>query len=153
MKNTPAWSALKPRKPHSPRPAPRWNCLPRSSKPSAPALPPASSSSPPNSTALDADREAVRAAIDPDWLARFDRIAAARGTGIARAENQQCTGCRMGVRPQTWNQLREGELLTCDSCSRLLYWDPAMAPAPKAPQPEVIPGAGRAPRKPRQAGA
>jgi hypothetical protein len=35
----------------------------------------------------------------------------------------------MGVRPQTWNQLREGELLTCDSCSRLLYWDPAMAPA------------------------
>jgi hypothetical protein len=57
------------------------------------------------------------------------------------------------VRPQVWNQLREGELLSCDSCSRLLYWDPAMAPAPKAPQPELIPGAGRAPRKPRQAGA
>ena len=50
----------------------------------------------------------------------------------------------MGVRPQVWNQLREGELLTCDSCSRLLYWDPAMAPAPKAPQPEPVPGAGRA---------
>jgi hypothetical protein len=102
---------------------------------------------------LDAEREAVRAAIDSDWLARFDRIASGRGTGIARAENQQCTGCRMGVRPQVWNQLREGELLSCDSCSRLLYWDPAMAPAPKAPQPELIPGAGRAPRKPRVAGA
>ena len=100
---------------------------------------------------LDAARQAVRAAIEPDWLARFDRIATARGTGIARAENQQCTSCSMGVRPQTWNQLREGELLTCDSCSRLLYWDPAMAPAPKAPQPEAIPGAGRAPRKPREA--
>ncbi len=103
--------------------------------------------------ALDADREAVRAALDPDWLARFDRIAAVRGTAIARAENQQCTGCRMGVRPQTWNQLRDGELLACDSCSRLLYWDPALAPAPKEPQPDVIPGAGRAPRKPRHAGA
>jgi uncharacterized protein len=91
---------------------------------------------------------------DSDWLARYDRIAAARsGTGIARAENQQCTGCRMGVRPQVWNQLREGELLACDSCSRLLYWDPALAPAPKAPQPEAVPGAGRAVRKPRQAGA
>ena len=88
-----------------------------------------------------------------DWLARFDRIATARGTGIARAENQQCTGCRMGVRPQVWNQLREGELLACDSCSRLLYFDPAMAPEPKAPQPEVPAGTGRAPRKPRQADA
>jgi predicted nucleic acid-binding Zn-ribbon protein len=103
--------------------------------------------------ACDTARDAVRSALDPDWLARFDRIAASRGTGIALAVNQQCTGCSMGVRPQTWNQLREGELISCDSCSRLLYFDPAMAPAPKAPQPEVLPGAGRAPRKPRQAGA
>jgi len=102
---------------------------------------------------LDAERERVRAALDSDWLVQFDRIASGRGTGIARAENQQCTGCSMGVRPQVWNQLREGELLSCDSCSRLLYWDPAMAPAPKAPQPELVPGAGRAPRKPRVAGA
>jgi predicted nucleic acid-binding Zn-ribbon protein len=104
-------------------------------------------------TALGTGREAVRVALDPDWLARFDRIATARGTGIALAENQQCTGCRMGVRPQVWNQLREGELLSCDSCSRLLYWDPTLAPAPKAPKPEAIPGAGRAIRKPGHAGA
>ena len=104
-------------------------------------------------TALDSERDAVRNAIDADWLARFDRIVKGRGTGIARAENQQCMGCSMGVRPQVWNQLREGELLSCDSCSRLLYWDPAIVAAPKAPQPELIPGAGRAPRKPREAGA
>ena len=103
--------------------------------------------------ALDAARTAVRADLDPDRLAHFDRISTSRGTGIALAENQQCTGCRMGVRPQVWNQLREGELLSCDSCNRLLYWDPALAPAPKVPQPELSPGAGRAPRKPHQAGA
>jgi predicted nucleic acid-binding Zn-ribbon protein len=108
--------------------------------------------------ALDAEREVVRAAINSgdlgrESLARFDRVSSARGTGITRAENQQCTGCSMGVRPQVWNQLREGELLSCDSCNRLLYWDPAIAAVPKAPQPELIPGAGRAPRKPRQAGA
>jgi hypothetical protein len=104
-------------------------------------------------TELQSEREALRLRIDPDLLTRFDRLAASRGTGIARAENQQCTGCRMGVRPQVWNQLREGELLTCDSCSRLLYWDPAMAPAAKEAQPEPIPGAGRAIRKSGQAGA
>ncbi len=103
--------------------------------------------------ALSTEREALRNEIEPELLTRFDRIAANRGTGIARVDNQQCIGCRMGVRPQMWNQLREGELLTCDSCGRLLYWDPAMAPAPKTPQPEPAADAGRAIRKPRQAGA
>jgi len=103
---------------------------------------------------LMAERDVLRKEIAPDLLARFDRIAAQRGTGIARAENQQCSGCRMGVRPQVWNQLREGELLTCDSCQRLLYWDPAMAPPPKIPQPDpTVADTGRAVRKPRQAEA
>jgi predicted nucleic acid-binding Zn-ribbon protein len=102
---------------------------------------------------LQTERETLRKQIEPELLARFDRIAASRGTGLARAENQQCTGCRMGVRPQVWNQLREGQLLNCDSCGRLLYWDPAIAPAPKAPQPEAAASSGRAIRKPHQAGA
>jgi predicted nucleic acid-binding Zn-ribbon protein len=102
---------------------------------------------------LDVERESLRKLIAPEWLSRFDRLCASRGTGIVPAENQQCTGCRMGLRPQAWNELREGQLIACDSCQRLLYWDPAMAPAPKAPQPEAIPGAGRAVRRPRSAGA
>jgi uncharacterized protein len=83
-------------------------------------------------TALTAEREILRKEIsgfdDGARLAHFDRIAKARGTGIARAEGQQCAGCRMGIRPQVWNQLRDGAVLTCESCSRILYFDPAMLP-------------------------
>jgi hypothetical protein len=78
---------------------------------------------------LNEERESLRTEIDADMLARFDRIAAHRGTAITKAQNQQCTGCRIGVRPQVWNQLRDGELLACDSCGRMLYWDPSMTPA------------------------
>lgn len=94
------------------------------------------------SAALHADREAVRREIEPDWLSRFDRLFASRGSAMSRADHQQCTACRMGVRPQTWNQVREGELLTCDSCGRMLYWDPAIVPAK---EPEAEPARNAAP--------
>ena len=135
-RSSPAWSALKPRKPRSPPPAPRLKTCAGALDKTRDRV--ALRQQELNAQLADAATPNAKPSarlIEPDLLARFDRLAGSRGTGLARAENQQCTGCRMGVRPQTWNQLREGELLTCDSCCRLLYWDPAMAPA-QAPQPE-----------------
>ncbi len=83
---------------------------------------------------LKTEREKLRVELAP-WddgarLAHFDRVAGSKGTGLARAENQQCGGCRMGIRPQVWNLLRGGSVLPCESCSRILYYDPAMTADP-----------------------
>lgn len=96
---------------------------------------------------LGAERDALRVTVEADLLGRYDRMTKLRGTGLARAENQQCTGCRMGVRPQTWNELRDEKLLTCDSCGRLLYWDPALEAAPAAEPDAAKAAGGRAIRK------
>ncbi len=82
--------------------------------------------------ALLDERTRLRATIDEGLLTRFDRIAGARGTGVARVQGQRCLACQMALRPQVWNQVRAGELLPCESCARLLYYDPALEPVAEA---------------------
>ena len=84
--------------------------------------------------ALIDERTRLRANMNGDLLSSYDRIAAARGgIGVARVQGQRCLACQMALRPQVWNQVRMGELLPCESCARLLYYDPAREPAPEAP--------------------
>ncbi|MDE3104509.1 MAG: hypothetical protein KGK08_04975 [Acidobacteriota bacterium] len=88
---------------------------------------------------VEAQRKAERASIDADALSLYDRIARAKGVAVSEALNQQCTACRMMLRPQRWNDLRDRdqvtEMMTCDSCGRLLYYDPAR----DSPQRKTVP--------------
>lgn len=95
---------------------------------------------------LTQQRNELRAGIPEELLRTYDRVAGARGTGVASAQNHRCLGCNMYLRPQMWNLIREGEIHTCESCGRLLYHDPAKEPQPE-PEPEKKKG-----RKPLEAG-
>ena len=78
---------------------------------------------------LDAARRELRPHVTASVLSSYDRIAKSRGTALAEGIDGGCAGCRMKVRPQMWNELRdrsdEDRIFTCESCGRILYWDPA----------------------------
>jgi uncharacterized protein len=71
-------------------------------------------------------RETLRSAINENSLRHYDRVLKFRGSAIAEARDQKCQSCQVMLRPQVYNTLRSSdELLTCDSCNRILYYDPA----------------------------
>ena len=89
--------------------------------------------------AVEEKRKVERAEISESALSTYDRIAKAKGTAVAEALNQKCMACQMMVRPQRWNDLRdrnnEETMMSCETCGRLLYYDPAR----DSPQRKTVP--------------
>src|SRR5215467_5427555 len=72
-----------------------------------------------------AKREAARSAVDPDLIRHYERVLKFRGSGLAEVRDQKCMGCSVMLRPQTFNDVKTGKLIFCDSCQRILYYDPS----------------------------
>ena len=83
---------------------------------------------------LQAERGILRSGVSGDLLELYDRVLKARKTAMAEAREQRCTACYVLMRPQKWNELKAAtEVMTCDSCGRILFYDPAHEPPPPEP--------------------
>src|SRR5213593_1114300 len=67
----------------------------------------------------NAKREKARSAVSADLLQHYDRVTKYRGSGIAEARDQKCMGCQVMLRPQTFNEVRTGQIVKSDSCQRI----------------------------------
>ena len=83
---------------------------------------------------LKEQRETIRSTVNDSALAHYDRVMRQRKSALAEAREQKCMACFVMVRPQTWQEIRTNEqIITCNSCGRILYFDPANEAA--APEP------------------
>ncbi len=71
-------------------------------------------------------REQLTAGVREDILAHYERLRRARhGVALAEVRDGLCNGCHVRLRPQAYNEIRASDvLLTCETCSRILYFVP-----------------------------
>src|ERR1035437_8419427 len=93
-----------------------------------------------------AKRDQIRTAVNDDLLRHYERVSKFRGSGISEVREHQCMACRVMLRPQTYNEVRSGQqTIVCDSCQRILYFNPAdeladqkpSTPRPKRHHPKI----------------
>lgn len=79
---------------------------------------------------LDGAREEIarlEAEIPPRDRAEFRRLIDKKhGLAVALVTGSSCSACHVKVRPAAMQSLKQGrEILYCDSCKRILYYEPA----------------------------
>jgi predicted nucleic acid-binding Zn-ribbon protein len=89
---------------------------------------------------LQKERQQVVSSLTPKVYATYEKIRK-RGKGVAVAEvvDGCCGACHLALRLQFFQDLRRGDqIMLCETCSRMLYYNP---PAAKAPlrSPPVLP--------------
>ena len=73
---------------------------------------------------LQGAREGRSKNVESSLLQQYLRLIKSRaGLAVAPARDGSCEGCHVALTPQLYNEVRRNEeILTCERCSRILYW-------------------------------
>lgn len=70
---------------------------------------------------LKEDRVALAQQLDSEVLNTYERIRLSRGQAVTKVERGECQGCHIAVPTSQWQKIKAGDLIQCNSCSRILY--------------------------------
>jgi len=75
---------------------------------------------------LQTERTAIAKEITPSAYQNYERVRKGRkGLAVAEVIDGRCTACHIALRPQHIQDLKRGEkILSCESCQRMLYYNP-----------------------------
>jgi predicted nucleic acid-binding Zn-ribbon protein len=84
---------------------------------------------------LKQEREKILAEMTPKIASEYERIRKGRaGVAIAEVVGGRCSKCNMLLRPQFLQELKRGDtVMVCESCRRMLYWNPPQSVEDVAP--------------------
>ncbi len=72
-------------------------------------------------TGLKQERNELVQQIDSNTVTVYERLRASGGQAVVKVERGKCQGCHIAVPTSQWQKVRVGELVQCNSCSRILY--------------------------------
>ena len=70
---------------------------------------------------LRGDRNGLVQQIDSEVLNTYERLRLTKGQAVVKVERGKCQGCHITVPTSQWQKARAGDLIQCNSCSRILY--------------------------------
>ena len=72
------------------------------------------------------ERKKILSEMDPKIASEYERIRKGRaGVAIAEVLKGRCSKCNILLRPQFLQELKRGDtVMVCESCRRMLYWNP-----------------------------
>ncbi|HWB85576.1 MAG TPA: C4-type zinc ribbon domain-containing protein [Bryobacteraceae bacterium] len=75
---------------------------------------------------LRGERASIASQVSPKISQLYERVRKGRrGIAVAEAVDGRCTVCNMSMRLQLFQDLKRGQqILTCESCQRILYFNP-----------------------------
>jgi len=85
-------------------------------------------------SAKETERDQVLGALPKPLSVQYGRLRSGKRTGAAVVpiRNEQCSGCHMKISQNVINEVRRGQkLMSCESCSRIVYLEESAEPTPK----------------------